>query len=82
MVSRVPTPSLKYIRFSRDGWIAVAIGVTALAALAIYVPWATLALGILIYLATIPFVIHRSHVGRDALEESDPEPVFSEDRHN
>jgi len=82
MVSRVPTPSLKYIRFSRDGWIAVAIVAIALAALAIYLPWTTLALGILIYLATIPFVIRRSHVARDALEQSDSEPVFSEDRHN
>ena len=82
MVSRVPTPSLKYLKFGRDGWIAIAIVMIALAVLAIYVPWATLALGILIYLATIPFVIHRAHVERDAMEQSDPEPLFSEDGPN
>ncbi len=82
MVSRVPTPSLKYIRFGRDGRIAAAIVAIALAALAIYVPWATLAVGIMIYLATIPFVIHRSRVERDAMEQSNSVPIFSEDRHN
>jgi len=62
MVSRVPTPSLKYLRFNRGGLIASVMLVAALSLLAIYVPWATLALGLSIYLATIPFVIHRAHV--------------------
>jgi CDP-diacylglycerol---serine O-phosphatidyltransferase len=79
MVSRVPTPSLKYIQFTREGWIGVGIFTTALAGLAIYAPWGTLALGILIYLATIPFVIHRSHVERDLMRQASPVPVFSED---
>ena len=82
MVSRVPTPSLKYIRFGRDGWIAAAIVLTVLAALAIYAPWGTLAVGILVYLATIPLVIHRSRVARDAVRQSDSVPVFSKDRHD
>ncbi|MGA7712315.1 MAG: CDP-diacylglycerol--serine O-phosphatidyltransferase [Rhizomicrobium sp.] len=82
MVSRVPTPSLKYIRFGRDGWIAVAIVVTALATLAIYAPWATLAIGILIYLATIPIVVLRSLAKHDAVEQSDSVPVFSKDSHD
>jgi len=82
MVSRVPTPSLKYIRFGRSTKVVITVAAFALAALAVYAFWATLALTIVIYLVTIPFVIHRSHVGRDALEEDDPEPIYSEDGHN
>ena len=79
MVSRVPTPSLKYIHLNREGRIATAMLVAALAFLAIYVPWATLALGLLIYLATIPFVIHRSHIGEDTVQRPRPVPILSDD---
>ena len=74
MVSRVPTPSLKYIRLGRSTKIALAVAAFALAALAVYAFWATVALTILIYLVTIPLVIHRSHVGRDALRKTTPSP--------
>jgi len=57
MVSRVPTPSLKHTRLSRQGRIAAMAFVAALVPLAVYVPWAVLIAGLLIYLATVPFVI-------------------------
>lgn len=79
MVSRVPTPSLKFIRFNHDGWIATVIFMGVLAPLAIYIPWATLVVGLLIYLATIPFVIHRSHLEDDVMEPPSPAPVLSDD---
>ncbi|MSP94860.1 MAG: CDP-diacylglycerol--serine O-phosphatidyltransferase [Alphaproteobacteria bacterium] len=79
MVSRVPTPSLKFIRFNRDDRIAAVLLAGVLAPLAIYVPWATLVVGLLIYLATIPFVIHRSHHGDEAMHPPRPAPIFSKD---
>ncbi len=63
MVSRVPTPSLKYLRFNRDRWIWIAALTAGLALLAIFAPWTTLVLGVVIYLGTIPVVIRRSHLG-------------------
>lgn len=82
MLSRVPTPSLKFIRFNRDGLIATVIVVGMLALLAIYVPWATLVVGLLIYLATIPFVIHRSHFAGDVMQSPIPAPISPEEGHD
>ena len=79
MVSRVPMPSLKFVQFSRDGGIATVILLGILAVLAVYVPWTTLTLGILIYVSIIPFVIYRSHVGGGAAETLSPVPIYSED---
>ncbi|HXJ03020.1 MAG TPA: CDP-diacylglycerol--serine O-phosphatidyltransferase [Micropepsaceae bacterium] len=73
MVSRVPTPSLKHMRFSRQGRIAAAALVGALVLLAIYVPWAMLITGLLVYLATIPFVI--STLG---VKTGTPTPLYEE----
>ena len=78
MVSRVPTPSLKFTRFDRDGWAATVMLLALLALLAIYVPWATLVLGLLIYLATIPFVIHRSQTRAGTEPAASPEPILSD----
>ena len=39
--------------------------------------WATLVVGLLSYLATIPLVIHRSHHGDDVMPS--PAPIFSKD---
>ena len=44
-----------------------------------YVPWATLVVGLLIYLATIPFVIHRSHISGDVMQSPIPAPILPED---
>jgi CDP-diacylglycerol--serine O-phosphatidyltransferase len=62
MVSRVPTPSLKFIRmddpFGRAAVFAMAI---AFVPCAIYVPWTTLLTGMTLYLASIPFFIAKLH---------------------
>ena len=79
MVSRVPTPSLKHTKFSRDAWIAVGLLGAGLVTLGIYAPWGTLALGLAIYLATIPLVVHRSHAQREIMPPPAPVPIFSDD---
>jgi len=66
MVSHVPTPSLKYLRFNRDRWMWIVLLTAALALSAIFAPWTTLGFGLVIYLGTIPVAIHRSHAGRAA----------------
>jgi CDP-diacylglycerol--serine O-phosphatidyltransferase len=78
MVSRVPTPSLKYTRLNRQGWIATVMFVGVLVPLAIYVPWATLVVGLLIYLATIPFVIRTSNVEAGSAQPPSSVPTPSE----
>jgi CDP-diacylglycerol--serine O-phosphatidyltransferase len=73
MVSRVPTPCLKHTRFDRNGRIAAVACVGVLVPLAVYVPWAMLITGLLIYLGTIPFVI--ATVG---IKPTTPPPLFIE----
>jgi phosphatidylserine synthase len=58
MVSRVPTPSLKYVKLDHNWKIAAYAFAAALIPAMIFVPWATLILGLVIYLGTIPFGIH------------------------
>ncbi|HUJ02494.1 MAG TPA: CDP-diacylglycerol--serine O-phosphatidyltransferase [Rhizomicrobium sp.] len=74
MVSRVPTPSLKYLRFNRDRWSWIAALTLGLALLAIFAPWTTLVLGLVVYLGTIPVAIRRSHLG-GARKTSAPVPT-------
>jgi CDP-diacylglycerol--serine O-phosphatidyltransferase len=56
MVSRVPTLSLKQIQVPHQFRKAAFAGVGVLLAFAIVWPWATLTVGLLIYLATIPLL--------------------------
>jgi CDP-diacylglycerol--serine O-phosphatidyltransferase len=58
MVSRVPTPSLKYVKLDQSAKIAAYVFAAALIPAMIYFPWATLILGLAIYLGAIPFGIH------------------------
>ena len=58
MVSRVPTPSLKYIKLDNHGRLAAGVALTALIPLIIYFPWATSIGGLAVYLALIPVGIH------------------------
>jgi CDP-diacylglycerol--serine O-phosphatidyltransferase len=74
MVSRVPTPSLKHNRLGRHARIAVVALAGVLVPLVVYVPWAMLIVGLLIYLATIPFVIARLGAKSQA-----PAPLYDED---
>lgn len=61
MVSRLPTPSIKYMKLQRQHRILAGICFAALAAALITWPWATMTIGLLIYIASIPFAIHAHH---------------------
>ena len=61
MVSRLPTPSIKYMKLQRQHRILAGIFFAGLAAALIAWPWATMTIGLLIYIASIPFAIHAHH---------------------
>ncbi len=61
MVSRLPTPSIKYMKLQRQHRILAGICFALLAAALIAWPWATMTIGLLIYIASIPFAIHAHH---------------------
>jgi CDP-diacylglycerol--serine O-phosphatidyltransferase len=61
MVSRLPTPSIKYMKLQRQHRILAAIVFAGLAALLILWPWATLSVGLIIYVASIPFAVFAHH---------------------
>ena len=67
MVSRLPTPSIKYMRLQREHRVLAGFCGGLLAALLIAWPWATLTIGLLIYVATIPVavIIHHPHAMRE-----------------
>ncbi len=69
MVSRVPTPSLKYVKLDHNGKIAAYAFAAALIPAMLYVPWTTLIFGLAIYLAAIPFGIHAANE-----EEAEEQP--------
>jgi CDP-diacylglycerol--serine O-phosphatidyltransferase len=60
MVSRLPTPSVKHMRLSREHRFLAGVCGGILVMLLIIWPWATLTTGLLIYVATIPVaaVVH------------------------
>jgi CDP-diacylglycerol--serine O-phosphatidyltransferase len=60
MVSRLPTPSVKHMRLSREHRFLAGVCGGILVMLLIIWPWATLTIGLLIYVATIPVaaVVH------------------------
>jgi len=61
MVSRLPTPSIKYMKLQRQHRILAAICFAGLAALLFAWPWGTMTVGLLIYVASIPFAIYAHH---------------------
>ena len=61
MVSRLPTPSIKYMKLQRQYQVLAAICFAAVAAALIAWPWATMTVGLLIYVASIPFAIYFHH---------------------
>jgi CDP-diacylglycerol---serine O-phosphatidyltransferase len=61
MVSRLPTPSIKYMKLQRQHRILAGLCFALLAAALIAWPWATMTIGLLIYIASIPFAIHAHH---------------------
>jgi phosphatidylserine synthase len=67
MVSRLPTPSVKHMRLEREHRLLAGFCGGLLAALLILWPWATLTIGLLIYVATIPVavIVHHPHAVRE-----------------
>jgi CDP-diacylglycerol--serine O-phosphatidyltransferase len=61
MVSRLPTPSIKYMRVSREHRVIAGFCGGLLAALLIAWPWATLTGVLLVYIATIPVAMYVHH---------------------
>jgi CDP-diacylglycerol---serine O-phosphatidyltransferase len=61
MVSRVPTPSIKYMKLQRQHRLLAGFAFAVLAGLLIAWPWATLTIGLMIYVASIPFAIVAHH---------------------
>ena len=61
MVSRLPTPSIKYMKLQRQHRILAGLCFALLAAAPIAWPWATMTIGLLIYIASIPLAIHAHH---------------------
>src|SRR5260221_2834529 len=61
MVSRLPTPSIKYMKLQRQHRILAGACFAGLTALLIAWPWATMTVGLLIYIASIPFAIVAHH---------------------
>jgi CDP-diacylglycerol--serine O-phosphatidyltransferase len=61
MVSRLPTPSIKYMKLQRQHRVLAGVFFAVLAAALIAWPWATMTIGLLIYVASIPFAIFAHH---------------------
>lgn len=61
MVSRLPTPSIKYMKLQRQRRIAAGLVFVVLAVALILWPWATMTAGLAIYVCTIPFAIFAHH---------------------
>ena len=61
MVSRLPTPSLKYMRLSREHRVMMGVCGAIVTGLLIAWPWATLTLVLLIYIASIPVAAYFHH---------------------
>ena len=61
MVSRLPTPSIKYMRLSREHRLMAGFLGGILAMLLIEWPWATLTGVLLIYMVTIPVAVYIHH---------------------
>jgi CDP-diacylglycerol--serine O-phosphatidyltransferase len=61
MVSRLPTPSVKHMRISREHRFLAGLCGGILVMLLVIWPWATLTIGLLIYVATIPVAVVVHH---------------------
>jgi CDP-diacylglycerol--serine O-phosphatidyltransferase len=74
MVSRLPTPSIKYMRLSREHRLVAGFCGGVLTALLIAWPWATLTAALLVYIATIPVAIYVHHPKTRALRAAKTAP--------
>ena len=74
MVSRLPTPSIKYMRLQREHRLAAGFCGGILAMLLIFWPWATLTGALLIYVITIPAADYFHHPRTAALRAAKSAP--------
>jgi CDP-diacylglycerol---serine O-phosphatidyltransferase len=74
MVSRLPTPSIKHMRLSREHRVTVGFIGGLLAALLIAWPWATLTGVLLIYMVTIPVAVYIHHPRTAAMRAAKSAP--------
>ncbi len=74
MVSRLPTPSIKYMRLSREHRLAAGFCGGILAMLLVLWPWATLTGVLLIYMATIPVAAYVHHPRTAAIRAAKSTP--------
>ena len=74
MVSRLPTPSIKYMRLSREHRVIAGFCGGILAALLIAFPWATLTGVLLIYMVTIPVAVYVHHPRTAAMRAAKSAP--------
>jgi CDP-diacylglycerol--serine O-phosphatidyltransferase len=74
MVSRLPTPSIKYMRLSREHRVMAGFCGGILAMLLIFWPWATLTGVLLIYMATIPVAAYVHHPRTAAIRAAKSTP--------
>jgi CDP-diacylglycerol--serine O-phosphatidyltransferase len=74
MVSRLPTPSIKHMRLSREHRVTVGFCGGLLAALLIAWPWATLTGVLLVYVATIPVAVYMHHPRAQAMRAAKSAP--------
>ena len=65
MVSRLPTPSIKYMHMPRRLRVVVFVAFCAFVALLINWPWATLTGGFALYAAAIPLTLLRQHADEE-----------------
>ena len=66
MVSKLPTPSIKYARVQRQHRLLAFAAAAALAAALIAWPWTTLTAGLALYVASIPLAILSAHPRHEA----------------
>ncbi len=67
MVSRLPTPSIKYMRLQREHRVAAGFCGGLLVALLVVWPWATLSAALAIYVLSIPVAVYVHHPRTAAL---------------
>ena len=73
MVSRLPTPSIKYMHLPRRLRMAAFVVFCAFVILLINWPWATLTAGFALYALAVPVTLIRHHQDREEHEDEEPE---------
>jgi CDP-diacylglycerol--serine O-phosphatidyltransferase len=78
IVSRLPTFSLKRLRFRQQHTIPVLVGVALFASALASDPWVTLIVCSMGYLVSIPFTVKKYKAAEEAIKAENPVVVFEE----